>query len=67
MSGMIVMAKAKARTVGTISAALLTSTALALPALAQSSNQQATELEQIVATASGFEQNVKDAPALCRP
>lgn len=63
MSGMIVMAKANVLTFGTISLALLTSTALSMPAFAQSSNQQATELEQIVVTASGFEQNVKDAPA----
>lgn len=63
MSGMMLMAKANARTVGTISAVLLTSTAMSMPAFAQSSNQQATELEQIVVTASGFEQNVKDAPA----
>ncbi|MDX3924272.1 MAG: TonB-dependent receptor [Shinella sp.] len=44
---------------------LLTTTALVIPGqvLAQETSEEATVLEQVVVTASGFEQNVKDAPA----
>ncbi len=40
-----------------------TALGLALPAFAQQASEGTTVLQQIVVTASGFEQNVKDAPA----
>ncbi len=47
-----------------ISAAMAgTALGLAHPVFAQQAPEQTTVLEQIVVTASGFEQNVKDAPA----
>ncbi|MEW9612850.1 TonB-dependent receptor [Shinella sp. S4-D37] len=47
------------------SAALLAGTALMVPgaALAQEEQAEATVLDQVVVTATGFEQSVKDAPA----
>jgi outer membrane receptor for ferrienterochelin and colicins len=47
-----------------LSAALAgTALSAALPAFAQQASEGTTVLQQIVVTASGFEQNVKDAPA----
>ncbi|MDZ7925896.1 MAG: TonB-dependent siderophore receptor [Agrobacterium sp.] len=40
-----------------------TALSVALPAFAQQASEGTTVLQQIVVTASGFEQNVKDAPA----
>ena len=40
-----------------------TALSVALPAVAQQATDGTTVLQQIVVTASGFEQNVKDAPA----
>ncbi|MBP2613794.1 outer membrane receptor for ferrienterochelin and colicins [Rhizobium pusense] len=52
-------------TIKTTFSAAMAGTALniALPAFAQQVSENTTVLEQIVVTASGFEQNVKDAPA----
>lgn len=40
-----------------------TALSIALPVFAQQASEGNTVLQQIVVTASGFEQNVKDAPA----
>lgn len=47
-----------------VSAAMAgTALGFAVPAFAQQASEGNTVLQQIVVTASGFEQNVKDAPA----
>ncbi|MEE9987243.1 TonB-dependent receptor plug domain-containing protein [Agrobacterium pusense] len=57
--------KKASMTIKTTFSAAMAGTALniALPAFAQQVSENTTVLEQIVVTASGFEQNVKDAPA----
>ncbi|MGP4688604.1 TonB-dependent receptor domain-containing protein [Agrobacterium pusense] len=57
--------KKASMTIKTTFSAAMAGTALniALPAFAQQASENTTVLEQIVVTASGFEQNVKDAPA----
>ena len=57
--------KKASMTIKTTFSAAMAGTALniALPAFAQQAFENTTVLEQIVVTASGFEQNVKDAPA----
>src|SRR5690606_3183596 len=46
-----------------LAAAILFGTSVAAPAQAAESNAPVAEMESVVVTASGFEQNVVDAPA----